>query len=329
MSRWYKMSVTSLAPLSGDRGGTAQAHHRPIVAVDIAICTFRRNSVFDTLDSIARQAVPGGITLSVIVADNDHHPLLAEQLQAAARRTGLVIRYVHAPACNISIARNACLSAATGDVLILIDDDELADPDWLMDLLETTKRNQAGVVFGPARAIYPDDSPEWMRCNDFHSNIPAANRGVVETGYSSNALLDLRLPQIRRARFNEAFGRTGGEDTDFFFRLHRAGVPMTISHGAVVREPVAPSRMSFRWILHRRYSAGRIYGHCAMIGASMSMTGLAVSSSLVKSGVCGVCAAAFALAPRRAAFWIMRSSFHFGVAAGALRAPRREVYGTE
>jgi succinoglycan biosynthesis protein ExoM len=301
----------------------------PISTVEIAICTFRRDSVFATLDSIADQSNRAGIALSVIVADNDHEPLLADRLQAASNRIGIPIRYIHAPACNISIARNACLDVAQADALILIDDDELADRNWLRGLLDVAERSGADVVFGPARAVYPDSSPQWMKENDFHSNIPVASHGIVETGYCSNALLDLRIPQVRNARFDEAFGRTGGEDTDFFFRLHRAGVIMAISDNAVVREPVAQDRLSFRWLLRRRYAAGRIYGHCATNVGSDAAAYIKVAESLLKSAACGVLAVGSVFVPHRAAFWIMRSSFHYGVAAGAVQAPQREVYGSD
>ena len=300
---------------------------RSIASVDIAICTFRRNSVFDTLDSIAAQSAVGDVALSIIVADNDHEALLADKLGAASKRLGVAIRYIHAPACNISVARNACLDAAQADALVLIDDDEIADPDWLRGLLEMASNSDADVVFGPARAVYPDNCPQWMKHNDFHSNIPVYSREVVETGYCSNALLDLRIPQVRNARFNEAFGRTGGEDTDFFFRLHREGVILAISENAVVREPVAPNRLSFRWLLQRRYAAGRIYGHCATNAGSAGDAHRKVAQSLIKSLACGVLAICHVVLPTRAAFWIMRSSFHFGVAAGAIQAPQRVVYG--
>ena len=41
------------------------------------------------------------------------------------------ISYIHAPARNISIARNACVEAATGKWIAFIDDDELASENWL------------------------------------------------------------------------------------------------------------------------------------------------------------------------------------------------------
>ena len=294
--------------------------------IDISICTFRRATLFDTLTSIAEQVLPRDVALRVIVADNDDAPLLQDRILAFAEEVGLNLRYVHAPARNISIARNACLDAATGDTLVFIDDDELADPFWIEKLVADWKTSGASVVFGPSIAVYPATAPSWMRRNDFHSNRPVRRHGIVETGYSSNVLVDLSDPRVASCRFDTAFGRTGGEDTDFFFRLHRQGVPMTISHDATVSEPVAPTRLSFVWVLRRRYAQGAIYGSCVAPN-DVAARSRVLFGSLVKSSYCVLRAIPATTVAGRFHFWIMRSVFHAGVVSGCIAPPRRQVYG--
>lgn len=292
----------------------------------IGVCTFRRESLFRTLESLRHLDLPDNIRPRIIISDNDETSRLSALVADYAARTGLPIRYVHAPSRNISIARNACLDAAAGDFLAFLDDDEIAEPDWIARLLSTAARTGASVIFGPAVACYPETAPDWMRLNDFHSNRPAPRGDVVETGFSSNVLLDLRDPRVRHARFDLAFGRTGGEDVDFFFGLYRQGVRMVIDNEAIVREPVAPSRMSFRWLLLRKYQTGAIYSHCAVNG-SFSMRAKLFAGSLAKSSYCGLCAVISLTDRTRSAFWVMRGSFHAGVMQGCLSRPRLEVYG--
>jgi succinoglycan biosynthesis protein ExoM len=294
--------------------------------IDVGICAFRRPAILETLDSVAAQRLPAGAQLRVIVAENDDRPALRERIKRRGRALGLDLLYIHAPARNISVARNACLAAAEGALLLFIDDDELAEPDWIGRLVKTWRMSRAGVVFGPAFAVYPPTAPGWMRHNDFHSNRPAANRGVVETGFSSNVLLDRGDTRVRDARFDLAFGRTGGEDVDFFFRLHRAGVQMAIAPDAVVREPVSPSRMSFGWVLRRRYTQGAIYGTCVAPGDAARRVAV-MAASTAKSGYCGLRALFAAPWRDRAIFWLVRGGFHAGVVRGCIAPPRREVYG--
>ncbi|MEL7081295.1 MAG: glycosyltransferase family 2 protein, partial [Pseudomonadota bacterium] len=52
--------------------------------VTIGICTFRRQSVADTLAGLSRQELPYGITLRVVVADNDVEPTSRDLVERVA-----------------------------------------------------------------------------------------------------------------------------------------------------------------------------------------------------------------------------------------------------
>ena len=103
--------------------------------VTIGICTYRRASVVDTIVSLAAQILPPKTSLRVVVADNDSEPEARDRVFAAAAEWAVDVTYIHAPARNICIARNACLEAATGDWVAFLDDDETASPGWLGALL--------------------------------------------------------------------------------------------------------------------------------------------------------------------------------------------------
>ena len=95
-------------------------------SIDIGVCTFRRAELADTLRSLAAMDMPSGFDVSVIIADNDDTPSARDLVTALSRELTLPIHYRHAPARNISIARNACLDASTADFVAFIDDDETA-----------------------------------------------------------------------------------------------------------------------------------------------------------------------------------------------------------
>jgi len=294
--------------------------------VDIGICTFRRSTLFDTLETISTQVLPPDVSVNVIVVDNDEQSLIKETVQASINALGLSGKYVFAPKFNISIARNACLDAATGDVLVFIDDDELANPDWLARFVEAYNTTDAGVIFGPTRATYPDHAPAWMKAIQPHSNQPMPRNGVVETGFSGNVLLDRSCLALNSLRFDEAFGKTGGEDVDFFFRASRAGVPMAICLDAIVDEPVTPPRMSLRWLLRRKHAVGKIYGHCTLDGRGKSRVALFGVATL-KCAYCVTRSAMTALSKERSIFWLLRGAMHAGVISGSLSRPSRQAYG--
>ncbi|TIV30245.1 MAG: glycosyltransferase family 2 protein, partial [Mesorhizobium sp.] len=141
-------------------------------SIDICICTFRRPELADTLRSVAALEKPEGLEIGIVVADNDDEPGAQKLVKALAEELKLPIRYRHAPARNISIARNACLDASVSDFVAFIDDDETASPGWLVELMATADATGAAAVLGPVRAHYRQDTPDWMQKGDFHSTLP-------------------------------------------------------------------------------------------------------------------------------------------------------------
>lgn len=227
-----------------------------MVAVDVCLCTFRRDSVAATLESLAKQVLPPDTAMRVIVADNDDTPSAREVVAAAA--VGLDLHYVHAPSRNISIARNACLDAAVAPLIAFLDDDEIAPPGWLAALIDGLATSAAPIVLGPVRAGYGPGLPGWVAAADLHSTVPAVRAdGAIDTGYSCNVLF--RADILDNARFDVALGRTGGEDDVFFSRLYRMGHRIGFAPDAVLIEPVPPARATLRWLMRRRFRNGQTY----------------------------------------------------------------------
>ncbi len=290
--------------------------------IDVLVCTFRREEVTKTLRSLDAQRLPDGITLQIIVADNDETPSAQKRVEAAAREMTTPVRYLHAPARNISIARNACLEAATGDWVAFIDDDEFAPEEWIANLMAAVGKEDG--AFGPAIAEYAETAPKWMAALNVHSNIPERRGDSVETGHTCNALLRWKDTPWQAERFDLARGRTGGEDTEFFFRLRLRGAAYALADKAIVTEPVAPSRLRLSWLLKRKYRQGQSY---AVAGdGALARVKLGVLA-LGKVGVCLIAGLATSWSEERRMFWLLRGAMHVGVISGCLSLKQPELYG--
>lgn len=291
--------------------------------IEVCVCTFRRESLAATLASLAAQTLPGGCSLRVIVADNDHTDDRRARIEAAAQTLGIALRYVHAPARNISIARNACLTAATADWIAFIDDDEVARPDWLARLIAT--RDGHEVVFGISQAGYPDPAtPGWIVAGDFHSNRLSGN-DPPWNGYTANVLIDRRFTAAQGLRFAEELGQTGGEDTLFFYSARGAGARFGYAPLAIVDEATPLARASLRWLALRRFRAGQIHH---MLLREQGGAGRGSVAAAAKAGVCLLAALIALPRPARAAAQALRGALHVGVVAAALGfAPYREYGG--
>lgn len=295
------------------------------VRIDVLICTFRRPSIEATLQSIDAQKLPHGVSVRAIVADNDDRPSAAERIAGVAAAMKTPVVYVHAPARNISLARNACLDRADGDFVAFIDDDEEAATDWLAALYLSATRGGFDAVFGPALARYDEAAPDWIRAHDYHSNRPLWRGGEVLTGHTCNALLRWRGGRFSNERFLLEKGRSGGEDTEFFFRLWRAGARFGICEDALVHETVDATRLNFDWVRRRKFRAGQTYGrHSA--GAPAAAAGL-ITGSLAKMAACGAMAALNTFSRTEQRYWILRGVFHYGVFTAQLGQKESVLYG--
>lgn len=296
---------------------------RDVRRVDVCVCTFRRPSVAGLLASLAKQELPPSLRMRVIIADNDDAPSARETVAEAFRVNALEGVYLHAPARNISIARNACLDAADAELVAFIDDDEIARPGWLKGLIAELDKAKAEVVFGKVNATYAADVPAWMRAADIHSTPAPFHKGQIEGGYTCNVLM--RREAVGALRFDPAFGRSGGEDTTFFAALKHAGVAMAYTADAVVDEPVTASRASLKWLTSRAYRSGQTYG-LVRLGRGESRV-ILTASSHAKAMWCWASAALTLWSPakwRRAA---VRAHFHAGVMGAAMGRAPVELYG--
>lgn len=293
----------------------------PTEIVDVCICTFQRQTLLETLTSLSTQTgLEGGVR--VIVADNDDAQSALAQVERG-RTLGLNIHYVHAPARNISLARNACLDAARAPFLAFIDDDEVADPEWLAQLLTVMDDPEVTAAFGPVAALYPNAAPEWLRKADLHSTRPVVTRRGVETGYTSNAIV--RRAAVGGLRFDLALGRSGGEDTDFFTRLHDAGHVFREAPDARVTEKAAPNRMALGWLMKRSFRSGQTHAR-RYLGSGTIRAG-AIVVTAVKFACCVVLIPIGALGKGGWQGALVRAALHAGAVMRLLGRREVEIYG--
>lgn len=298
------------------------------IRIDIGMCTFRRPELEKALLSLAMVDVPQGVSLRLIIADNDQTPSAAQLVESLRARMPWQVLYVHCPAGNISIARNACLDNADADYLAFIDDDETATEGWLRHLLKTATETGADAVLGPVHAGYDNSAPGWMRDGDFHSTFPVMIGTEIRTGYTCNVLLDLRSPRVSGLRFNLALGKTGGEDTEYFTHIYRKGGKIAYAEEALLYEPVPPQRARFDWLAKRRYRMGQTHGRLVAEGAGLVGKIKSIALAAAKAGFCFAAALIFIVFPIRRNRFVLRGILHLGAISGILGFREIHQYGS-
>src|SRR6266496_4789742 len=96
--------------------------------ISVVICTYtekRWDTLVAGITSVQQQSMP---PYEIIVV-SDNNPALAARLQV--QLTGITVAENHGTR-GISTARNVGVALASGDIVAFIDDDAIADKDWLV-----------------------------------------------------------------------------------------------------------------------------------------------------------------------------------------------------
>lgn len=300
------------------------------VRVAFGVCTFRRSTLAQTLRSLSRQTLVQETDCCVIVADNDDTPSALPLVEQARNNSAMRLHYVHAPARNISVARNALVEKAWllgADFLAMIDDDEVARVDWGRQLLDGMNASAADVVIGKVTAVYKADTVSWMRKSQLHDAVPVIQRdGRILNGYTGNVMLRLDSPHLRGRRFDLSLGRTGGEDDAFFHGMVRSGGRIHYVPAAIVHEEVPKERESLRFLLRRSFRAGQTHG---MITEPDRIDGgklVALAKAISKATVLLAWAGLNVFWPARRTRALMRTALHVGVCSHLLGKNTLELY---
>ncbi|MHC5004392.1 MAG: glycosyltransferase family 2 protein [Planctomycetota bacterium] len=227
--------------------------------IAICIATYRRPEMLAVLlDSLDRMIVPDGYRTHVRIVDNDHNRSAEPVAQVWRRHRRSTIRYEVEPRNSISLARNRAVDMGPADLVMFIDDDEIADPRCLLELAAALDRTGADASFGFVGGLLPPGAPRWMVRGGFFDH-PAGGPDERLSWRATRAgctMVRGRWFYEERVRFDPAFGRSGGEDVDLFARLAAGGAQLVGAPLAVAWEHVPRDRSSLRSLLRRQYRNG-------------------------------------------------------------------------
>ena len=239
----------------------------PSIGVVVCIPCFRRPQHLRlTLESLANQRT--GRRFAVVIVENDASacgsvPVAAEFL-ASGRFPGLCVvepRQGNCEAINAAFETALAMFPAAGS-LLMIDDDEIASPDWLELMLRAAEATGADLVGGPVLPNFDDDNKSGLRRHPAFR--PAYDEsGPVPVIYGCGNCLITRpvFGRLGSPAFDLRFNFLGGGDTDFFVRCCRAGMKFHWAADAVITETVPPGRTNAGWLALRALRIGAINYH--------------------------------------------------------------------
>jgi GT2 family glycosyltransferase len=239
----------------------------PTVGIVVCIPSYRRPRLLRmTLRSLAGQRTSRRFAIVVVENDATERTSLAVAADFLRRGvlSGLCVVEPRRGNCHaINTAFETALAAFPHAVhFLMIDDDEVASPDWLERMLRTAETKSADIIGGPVWPDFGDDEKRGLR--DHPAFCPAYEAsGPVPMIYGCGNCL-IRRPVFARLglpAFDPRFNFLGGGDADFFARCRAAGMRFYWAAEAVVTETIPRSRTSPTWLALRGLRIGAINYH--------------------------------------------------------------------
>ena len=228
--------------------------------ISVCVCTYKRPELLRRLLlKLEAQKREGLFAYSIVIVDNDSAESAKQTAESYARQSRIPISYYVEPEQNIALARNKAVENAKGNFVAFIDDDELPDDDWLLNLYKAAHEFCADGVLGPVNPYFETEPPQWVVRGKLCERESLSTGTIIRSSKytrTGNVLLSRRLFVEKESPFDPLFGKTGGEDGHFFRRMLEKGKVFVWCNEACVNEIVPPERLTSSYFLKRALLQG-------------------------------------------------------------------------
>lgn len=300
--------------------------------LSIVIATWNRGAMLErTLRSLATQTLPTEMWEAIVVNNNSTDDTAGVfACFATGMGIGLDIRMIDETRQGLSWARNRGIEAARGDIIVMIDDDEVARPGLMEAYFDFFVSRPSAVAAGGAMvACWEEERPRWM--SHYTEAMVASTiylgsrvRRFPPGRYPIGGNMAFRREVFERVgTFDTSLGRTGkallgGEEKELFGRIaatvEDGGNEIWWVPGAVVDHLIPPSRVTDE---HFRKQSRMVGVTARIISREKGRRGRALAGEVVKWGATLVLAAWFVVTmrPAKARYLV---AMRFGISRGLL-----------
>ena len=231
--------------------------------VTVIVWTYNRADwLREAIESLTKLETQGH-TYEVLVIDNASSDNTPEVVKQAADNADCTIRYVREAEPGVSFARNRGLEESEATWIAFFDDDEIAEPDWLLQLMKAAAEHDVKIVGGGVQLKLDEGSDRklqpWVRVMLGYTETMGPQmydgKRVPTTG---NMLIHTEIfEKIGMFRTDLV---EGGEDTDVYHRARAIGYEAYHAPQALTHHQIPPFRIEPKYL---RSTSMRMGSHIA------------------------------------------------------------------
>lgn len=235
------------------------------VRVSVVICTYTED-LYPHLKEAAESVLAQTYDDVEVVLVSDGSEAVYEAMQADYGEHEEVVVTRTEENVGLSGARNAAIGVASGAILAFMDDDAIAEEDWIAELIVAYEEHDAIAAGGPMTPIWVDGRPRFLP-EEFSWLVGVTYPGFAEpfeevrNTFGSNISFNREVFD-ELGGFESRVGRQGelnlqAHETEFCARMREEfGRGVVYNPEAKVGHKVFAYRTRFRWQLNRCFWQG-------------------------------------------------------------------------
>ena len=239
--------------------------------ISVILCTYNRCELLSrVLEDLNNSICPENMEFEVLIVDNNSSDETRKVAEDFLRKNPRGFRYIFEARQGKSIALNAGIEHARGDILAFTDDDVLIDSKWLWELKKTFDDFDCMGVAGRIFPLFAAKPPSWLIVDSWEPFMNAlvaydfGDKPIATTMTPFGANMAFRKSAFEKyGAFRTDLGPTEknragrGEDTEFGLRLMSHHELLIYAPRAVVHHPVEKKRMTRQYFRTWYFNQGR------------------------------------------------------------------------
>ena len=162
----------------------------PTRDISVIICVYTENrwtQICAAVESVRNQSLSSSEIILVV----DYNPTLYKRLVAAMAD---IIVVENREARGLSGARNTGAASASGEIIAFLDDDAVADEDWLKSLSDSYENPKIAGVGGLTLPRWETACPAWLP-EEFYWVVGCNYRGMPPAGTPVRNMIGMEPPK--------------------------------------------------------------------------------------------------------------------------------------
>lgn len=230
--------------------------------ISIIIPTYNRANLLTlTLDSFLAQDYPQD-RYEIIVADNNSTDTTREAAARYVSNAAVPVKYIFEERQGVHYARNSAAKQASGDILYFTDDDMVADPALLHEMVKVFDLfPEVGCATGLILPSFEKEPPAWVRRFLWNGYLSLTEKDrPEELIFLKNDLVYSCHQAIRRDLFFQAGGFNpentagtwiGDGETGLNIKIRNLGYKFAYTSKSIIYHMIPQSRTTLKYLIKR------------------------------------------------------------------------------